>query len=118
MAIGFSESDWKTFRRLQAVALERFCERILQELKYIACEEQGTYHARYLAAYKLIEKRDDQIARAFNSPRRSVALAQLIALADLDLLTEDEMRSFSPSTQSVAKELRRPRGRAHAPKSA
>ena len=108
MSSDLPESDWKTFRKLREVALERFCERILAAVGRITSDAKRTSHARYLAAYALIQERDDQIARAFNNPRRSVAAMQLAAMMSLDLISREELQSFTPRTQSIVEALRRP----------
>ena len=42
------ESDWKVFRRLHSVALERYCQRVLEEVKLAtACND--SYHDCYRA---------------------------------------------------------------------
>jgi hypothetical protein len=118
MSSDLPESDWKAFRKLREVALERFCERILGEVGRIASDAKRTFHARYLAAYALIQERDDKIARAFNNPRRSVAAMQLAAMMSLDLISQEELQSFSPRTQGIVEALRQPMRRARAIKSA
>ena len=118
MSADLPETDWKAFRKLREVALERLCERILAEVGRIASDTKRTPHTRYLAAYELIQERDDQIARAFNNPRRSVAVAQLAAMMSLDLISQEELQSFTPRTQSVVEALRQPMRRARASKSA
>jgi hypothetical protein len=77
MSRDINEADWKAFRRLQTVALERACERVLSELVRIAADAGKEGHARYREVYKLIQDRDAEIAAAFNNPRRSTALWQL-----------------------------------------
>ena len=114
MSADLPEADWKAFRRLREVALERLCERILGELTHILSEAGKTAHARYLAAFELIQDRDDQIARAFNNPRRSVAISQLAMMLSLDLVRQDELQSFTPRTRSVVEILRQPTRRARA----
>ena len=118
MSTDFPESDWKAFRKLREVALERFCERILADVGRITSDAKRTSHARYLAAYELIQERDDQIARAFNSPRRSVAVSQLATMMSLDLIRQEELQSFTPRTQSIVETLRQPSRRARATKNA
>jgi len=59
------EADWKAFRELRDVALERFCERALAEVVKVA------------AVYRLIEKRDKELAAAFDDFRRSTAVRQI-----------------------------------------
>jgi hypothetical protein len=108
MSTDLPEPDWKVFRKLREVALGRFCERILAEVERIASDTKQGSHARYLAIFKLIQERDDQIARAFNNPRRSVALLQLGQMISLELIHDEELRSFSPPTQGALEALRRP----------
>jgi hypothetical protein len=50
------ESDWKVFRRLHSVALERYCRRVLEELR-VAAECKGDYHDCYRSLYRLIKAR-------------------------------------------------------------
>jgi len=118
MSTDLPEPDWKAFRQLRELALERFCERVLADVGRIAADAKRTSHARYLAVYELIQKRDDQIARAFNNPRRSVAVSQLATMMSLDLISQEEVQSFTPRTQSVIEALRQPIKRARANKSA
>ncbi|MDH3437293.1 MAG: hypothetical protein OEN48_09935, partial [Betaproteobacteria bacterium] len=93
------------FRKVRDVALERFCERVIGELSQAASDGGNTFHRRYLMIYELVQERDDEIARAFNNPRRSSALLQLAQLVSLGLLTDDELRSFTPRTQGVLEAL-------------
>jgi hypothetical protein len=65
------ESDWKVFRELQRHALERFCKRALDEVQTILRDGARSHHNRYLDVFRLLRTRDDELARAFNDPRRS-----------------------------------------------
>ena len=116
MSTDLPESDWRAFRKLREVALERFCERILAEVNRITSDTKRSSHARYLAAYALIQERDDQMARAFNNPRRSVAVLQLGTMMSLDLIRPEELQSFTPRMQSVVGAWRQPMGKVCATK--
>jgi hypothetical protein len=74
MLPSISEADWKVFRQLRPVALERFCERALAEVGRLASDPNKTSHERYLSVFRLIERRDRELADAFDDPRRSTAL--------------------------------------------
>jgi hypothetical protein len=100
MATQISEPDWKLFRRLQPVALERFCERVLAELARVGAGA-GTAHERYLAAYRLMRERDRELAAAFDGPRRSAAWEQLALILRAGLLTADEVAAFSDTTRAA-----------------
>ena len=96
------ESDWKLFRRLRAVALDRFCQRVLDEVTRIANDSGRTAHERYLATYQLMRDRDRALADMFDDPRRSTAVFQLTAIHSRGLLTEEEFAGFSPETRESA----------------
>jgi hypothetical protein len=93
------ESDWKTFRQLSEVALARFCQRVLDEVGQVTADASRSPHERYLAIYRLIHDRDDELADAFNDPRRSQADLQLALIQFHGLLTEEEMGRFSDETR-------------------
>lgn len=94
-----TESDWKLFRELRVVALDRFCLRVLSEISRIAEDGDKTGHERYLAVFKRLKERDRELADAFDDPRRSTALRQLVCLRSQALLTEEEFAQFSAETR-------------------
>ena len=71
MSRDFKESDWKLLRKLQPIALERHCQRILAEIQYLASDREHTYHERYLAVYEAINNRNKEVAEAFDALSRS-----------------------------------------------
>jgi hypothetical protein len=98
------EADWKLFRRLHPVALERFCQRVLDEVARLAGEPGPTAHQRYAAIYQLMQQKDKDLAGAFDNPRRSAALVQLATMCAHGLVTEEEMTGFSAQTrQAIAR---------------
>jgi hypothetical protein len=99
MSRGINESDWKLFRQLRVIALDRFCQRVLGEIGNIASDAGKSSHERYLAIFRLLNERDREMADAFNDPRRSVALIQLRLIRSLSLLTEEEMAQFRQETR-------------------
>ena len=99
MATEIKESDWKVFRRLHKIALERFCERVLKEVQAAATEHAEGYHGSYLKVFALIRDRDHTIASAFNDPRRSNAFILLANIIHEGLLTESELDQFSPEAR-------------------
>jgi hypothetical protein len=105
MLRSISEADWKVFRQLRVVALERFCERALAEVGGKAAEADKTAHERYLAVFRLLERRDRELADAFNGARRSAALLQLAHIQSHGLLTAEEMGRFSPETREAVQLL-------------
>lgn len=100
-----NESDWKIFKPLREAALERFCQRVLDEVQRIAADVAPTQHERYVAIYQLLQKRDQEIVRVFDFLRRSTALAQIAAFRNRGLLTEDELNRFSEETREIVDRL-------------
>jgi len=42
------ESDWKIFKKLRPLALERYCESLFEDVYKIIHNETGSAHERYL----------------------------------------------------------------------
>ncbi len=105
MSHSISEPDWKFFRTLQPIALDRFCQRVLSEIVTLASETNKTNRERYLALYQMVKERDHQIADAFNDNRRSTAVQQLACIHANNLLTENELSRFSPETRRAVQSL-------------
>jgi len=105
MATEIKESDWKLFRQLHQVALERFCERVLAEVRSAAADAGDGYHERYLKVFDLIRGRDKTIARTFNDLRRSKALILLANMKHEGLLTAAELAQFSAETRQAIEDI-------------
>ncbi len=95
------ESDWKLLGQLRTIALERLCQRILAEIESINTNGTLSAHQRYLEIYKIIARRDKDIARTFNDHRRSTAFNELAAIQSLDLLTPEEFLRFNQETRDA-----------------
>ena len=98
-----AESDWKRFRQLHPVALERFCKRILSEIESTNADDTKSFHQRYLDIYQIIKHSDQELVGAFNDLRRSTALMQITAIYNRGLLTNAELMSFSKEARNVIK---------------
>jgi hypothetical protein len=96
-----SEADWKLFRQLHALALERFCERVLSEIGQLAVEKTKSAHERYLAVFKMLQRRDKEMAEAFDDLRRSTAWHQLAVIRSRGLMTDEELARFSAETRAA-----------------
>jgi len=99
------ETDWKIFRQVRAVALERFCQRVLDDSELLHGDTSHSAYERYIAIYRLFDERDKEVALLFNDLRRSTALWQIAALKVRGLLTEEEFARFSQETQSLVATL-------------
>ena len=93
------ESDWKIFRQLHPIAVERYCQRVLAENQELANDTTQTARERYLAIFRLYIHRNKEMARLFDDFRRSTALMQILAIKRHELITEEEFARFSEETR-------------------
>lgn len=105
MSHNVPETDWKHFRKVQKAALERFCQRTLQELEPLIRNSALTYHQRYLDVFKLLKHRDRELGRAFNDPRRSHMIEQLAVMCVYDLVEPGEFEGFTAQTRAAVEGL-------------
>lgn len=93
------ESDWKKFKTLRPLALQRYCDRVMQKVDSIIHDNSKGSHERYLEMYKVVREDDKKLARMFDGFSRSKALFQLVMYYDNDLLSEEEITQFSEETR-------------------
>src|SRR5258708_6390857 len=65
------EADRKLLRRLEPIALDRLCRRILAEVAGVAGDEARGGHERYLAVCQLVRDQYAEMAAAASMTRRS-----------------------------------------------
>jgi hypothetical protein len=104
-----TEADWKVLRRVHPLALNRYCEDVLAEIERVTQDSTQSPHQRYLAIFKITQRRDREIAQTFNDLKRSNALTMLARMRAAGLLTEDEFSSLRPEIRSAIELLLRPR---------
>jgi hypothetical protein len=102
------ESDWKMFKRLRELALERFFERVMGEIASISSDGAKSNGERFGAIYRLVRERNKDIDPIFDYLRRSTAVRQIIAFRSNDLMTADELQQFSPELVRVVEDILRP----------
>jgi hypothetical protein len=99
------ERDWRHYKEVRDRALQRFCQRALDDCRALADDRSQTAHERYLAVYQLIQDRDRDIDRAFDGLSRYNAVWSLIVMRRLDLLADDEIAGFSDEVQDALRPI-------------
>jgi hypothetical protein len=94
------ESDWRHFKKVHQVLLERYCTNALADLSAVISATEGTAHARYLRVFEVIHQKNEDMARAFDDFRRSTAVMQLGIMRRMGLLADEELSVFSAETQA------------------
>ena len=98
------ERDWRIWKPLFDVALERFCERTLERAASYA-EDDGTAHERYLRLYRYVEQRDKELGSVCDGFSRSRAILQIALAFKKKLITPEELAQFSEETHAVVSAL-------------
>jgi hypothetical protein len=102
MAGDISETDWKVYRSLHPVALQRYCDRVLAEVSALVSDTTKTPHERYLALYQMIQDRDERLDQVFDYLRRSTARRQLGQMRLHGLISDEEFARFEPESRRAA----------------
>lgn len=100
MSGAIPEADWKVFRTLHPIWVDRFCKRVNAELLQALSDHSRDAYEQYFATYKLMQKRDKEIASAFDDFRRSTAIFQIAIIRKLGVITDEELGRFSESTRA------------------
>jgi hypothetical protein len=95
------EEDWRRLRDIQPIALDRFCFRVLADIKRASSDPTVTAHQRYSAVYGLIRERDKELGYIFDGLSRSCAIQKLLLMHRAGLLTEDEVAAFSEDIRNI-----------------
>jgi hypothetical protein len=98
--MNISEGDWKLLRQLHEVALQRFCDRVLNEYRGVLDDIAQSPHDRFQQIFELNRMRNRELADAFDDLRRSTAIHRLIAMRRLGVISDDDLRPFSAETRS------------------
>lgn len=107
--MAISESDWKKFKVLRALALERFHLRVLADAKSVSEKETLSSANRYHTLYRLVMGRDKDIVDIFGHYSRSWAFSSLALMVAHNLLTDDELAVLSEETlDAISYAVRQP----------
>jgi len=99
------ERDWKVFREVRKLALERLCDRVLEEATAVIEDTSKTSHERFLGLFDVLGERNQEVARGFDDPKRSTMIFQLAFIQLLGLLEPEELARFSESTRDTLETL-------------
>jgi len=89
------ESDWKKFKTVKALALDRFCANALAAFEEALHNSDMTNHQRYLHLYRLVDETDERLGSIFNGHSRSRALLQLLQMRNEGLVEDHELEGIS-----------------------
>lgn len=105
MSGNFPESDWKTFKRIHAAALQRYSQRKLEDLAKVATAEARTPQERLLDAFNFAKRTQREMASIFDDYRRSTAFMQLFIMHSKKLIEPDEWSTLTEATRDSVKQI-------------
>lgn len=89
------ESDWKIYKELREIALERYCKRSLEKVRKIIDENIGDSEERFLTMTREAHHLHKHFGHLFDDFRRLTAIRQLSIYYADELLTHDEISRLS-----------------------
>lgn len=96
-----NESDWNVFKELYPLALERYYDRVVNELQKIIAEDEINSEDRYHKINKTVQKQDKKLAELFDGAySRSKAFVHLISYYREGLITKDEVNQLSEENRN------------------
>ena len=99
-----AEKDWKHFKTLHQLAVNRFSKETLSNIsQIIASKEIETKHEKYLEIYQYIKKRDKLLGDCFNEYRRSTAKLSILQIYNLGLFKPEEFNLFSDDVKDFVR---------------
>ncbi len=98
------ESEWKKFKRLKDICLERYCDSVLDEAMKACQQEEKSKHEIYIELYQLIKKRDKEVGKTFDGLSRNLAHVQLMTMYRMELVKDEELDEFEPETKNNIRE--------------
>ncbi len=105
MPLDIKESDWKNLRKLSEVAMGRAFDRAIARMQTILSMNRKS-QIKFWDIKEYADEQRKRLARLFDELKRSNAIERLAMIWREDLLTDEEMESFSPDTRQKARQLR------------
>lgn len=99
MTLDIKESDWKVFKQIHPIALERYFQHAVAGLGRIAGNDRKTNRERFWDVCERATEEQKEISELFDDYRRSTARLKLAIMRRQGWVREDEMSRFSPELQ-------------------
>ena len=90
-----NESDWKIFKKVKEIALERFCEIAIADVEEAMDKDGESFYGKYLYVFKLVENADKRLSLLFDGNSRAKAQLQLTLLRSEGLVENHELEGMS-----------------------
>lgn len=99
-----AEKDWKHFKKLHELALNRFSKESVSKIsQIIASKEIESKHEKYIEICQYIKKRDKILRDCFSEYRRSTAKLSILQIYNLGLFKPEEFNQFSDDVKDFVR---------------
>ena len=102
------ESDWKVFKELHPVALERYFMRAVAGMQRKLGNARLTNRERFWEVVEQAREDQKEVRETFDDYRRSTAVIHLMIMRREGLIKEEEMARFSEDLQERMKMMLSP----------
>jgi len=99
MSRDIAESDWKVFKKLHSIAMERFFHKAVKEMRPLLDIDGTPPKDQFWDVLNLATQRRKLAADLFDDMRRSTAIFIIAAIARHKLVTDTELAGFSPEAR-------------------
>lgn len=90
-----TESDWEIFKKIRETALDRYCERALDNVEKTIWNSKESNHQRFLDLYALMNEADEKFSEIFDGHSQSKVYYQLLLMRREGLVDDDELEGLS-----------------------
>ena len=97
------EPDWKVFRRLHPLAVQRYFDKLMAELGRIVTDTTKETKERYWEVHDFMRDKNKEMDWLLDDLRRSTAFEHIAAMCRHGLFTDEEIAQFSHETRQVAR---------------
>jgi len=101
------ERDWKIIRSMKDQKLTIACNRILEKATTIIKDDTKGSRTRYMELWKVLRNEDATIATMFDDLRRKNAIIKLASWQSYELVSDEEMKTFTTETQKMVTAINR-----------
>ena len=96
MQSDIAERDWKVFKELHPIAMDRFFEKTVKDLQQPLWTKNKPAQERFWDAWTYATRQQEQTAILFDDFRRSTAILQARMIHANHLYSDEEVARFSP----------------------
>lgn len=101
------ESDWRKYKTLREIVLQRRCSKIHEKVIAISSSDVGTAHGRYKELYGFIELQERLLMSLISSPSRDSVRNDLVGWKSGETIDSEEFAVFSKELRQEVEDIQK-----------